>query len=171
MKSYFILFILLVPIISKGQILNIERLRLEKDTAKTFLFKTTAGLSAHNRSASEDYPVNLFGYNVDINAIYYPGKHAYTFVAKLDYLKINHADFLNFGFVHLRANFWRENKINFEGYLQHSFDNFRGLDPRWVTGLGIRTNLIKNDNITLVYGMAALYEFEKWEHSHWQLRV
>ncbi|WP_245189613.1 hypothetical protein [Lunatimonas salinarum] len=93
-----------------GQILNIERLRMEKDTARHFQFKTTFGLNVYNRSAGVDDPVNLFGYNLDVNAIYYPNEHAYVFVSNFGYLKINDEDFLNFGFVHSRVNFLRDRK-------------------------------------------------------------
>jgi hypothetical protein len=128
------------------------------------MLKTNAGLSIFNRSAAADAPVNLLGYNIDVNSIYYPGKHAYMFISKFDYLRINESDFLNFGYLHGRINFLRQRKVNYETFVQFSFDNFRGLDPRWVVGGAVRHNLVKKDNLTFLFGVGGLYEFEKWLH-------
>jgi len=163
---FLFLFSPLLTFTVQAQILNIERLRMEKDTAKHFQFKTTFGLNVFNRSAGIEDPVNLFGYNLDVNAIYYPKRHAYVFVSNFDYLRINESDFLNFGFVHGRVNFNRENKINYETYLQYSFDNFRGLDPRLLAGGSVRINMIKNDRIDFILGLGGLQEWETWQHPY-----
>lgn len=159
-----LLTLLSIPVTGNTQILNIERLRLEKDTSRSFLMKTTFGLNVYNRSAAADAPVNLFGYNVDINGIYYPKKHAFILMSNFDYLRINEDDFLNFGFVHGRINLFRENTINYEVYLQYSYDNFRGLHPRWLGGGGIRYGLAKSDAVTATLGVGLLYEHEKWAY-------
>ncbi len=164
MKKIIFLFFFAFPFITQSQILNIERVRLERDTAKVFMLKTNAGLSIFNRSAAADVPVNMLGTNFDVNAIYYPGNHAYMFISKFDYLMVNEEDVLNFGYVHGRINFMRERKINFETYLQYSYDNFRGLDPRWIAGGGIRHNIIKSEKVTFLIGVGGLYEYEKWQH-------
>lgn len=163
MKKIFIL-LLFFPLFSSAQILNIERYKIEKDTARHFMFKATAGINIYNRSASALDPVNLFGYNVDVNTMYYPKKHAFIIIGKLDYLKINDNDFLNFGFLHARINFFRENNINYEVFSQYSFDNFRRLEPRILVGSGVRKNLVKDENISLVLGVGLLYEKERWKH-------
>ncbi len=160
------LFSPLLTFTTQGQILNIERLRMEKDTAKNFQFKTTFGLNVFNRSAGAEDPVNLLGYNLDVNAIYFPNRHAYVFVSNFDYLKINESDFLNFGFVHGRVNFNREKEINYETYLQYSFDNFRGLDPRLLVGGSVRIKIIKNNRIDFILGLGGLQEWETWQHPY-----
>jgi len=147
-----------------GQVLNIERLRLERDTSTSFKSKITAGMNIYNRSSAASEPVNLFGYNVDVNTLYYPGKHAFMGLAKFDYLKVNDDDFLNFGFVHFRVNYFRKKTINFENFVQYSYDNFRGLHPRLLGGGGIRWNTFKSKSLSLVIGVGALYEYENWTH-------
>jgi hypothetical protein len=147
-----------------SQILNIERFRIEKDTLKPFKMKTSFGFNLFNRSAAADSPVNLLGYNIDHNMLYFPGKHAYSIIAKFDYLRINDRDFLNFGFVHARAAFYRKNRISFEVFSQYSYDNFRGLDPRLLTGAGGRYKMLDNENLTLILGFGAFYETERWVH-------
>lgn len=128
--------------------------------------KTTFGLNVYNRSAAADAPVNLFGYTLDVNALYYPGKHAYILMSKFDYLRINESDFLNFGFVHGRVNFFRQEPVNYEFYAQYSFDNFRGLDPRLLLGGGVRFALLNEGPLTAVLGTGLLYEHERWRHPY-----
>jgi hypothetical protein len=147
---------------AEAQILNIERLRMEKDTAKPFFSKTTAGLNSFNRSAAENAPVNLFGYNLNFSALYYPGQHAYMVISTFDYLRINDNDFLNFGFVHARANFYREKVLNYEAFVQYSYDNFRGLFPRYIAGGSTRIRLLKTDKVSLTLGVGAFFEDETW---------
>ena len=161
-----IIFILLffISFSSYSQILNIERYRLKGDSSKVFVAKATAGLSLYNRSAAADDPVNLFGYKWDINTMYHPGKHAYILISNFDYLRINESDFLNFGLIHGRTVFNFEKKNNIETLLQYSFDNFRGLAPRWITGGTFRTRVVENDRLTLILGLGVLYENETWEH-------
>lgn len=163
LRKFIFLAILLLPLATEAQILNIERSRIEKDTSKVFMFKAVAGLNVYNRSAAADDPVNLFGYNLDVNALYYPGKHGFMFISKFDYLRINDSDFLNFGMMHGRVNFLRENAANYETFVQYSFDNFRGLDPRWIAGGSVRHTFVKTDKITLLFGIGGMYEFEKWQ--------
>ncbi|MBK6264270.1 DUF481 domain-containing protein [Marivirga sp. S37H4] len=154
---------LLLPYFSNAQILNIEKLRLEKDTAKHFLMKLTTELSAYNRSATPDNPVNFFGYNLDFNSIFYPDKHAYTFLGKFDYVELNDANVVNFGFLHTRINFLRERMISYETFAQFSYDDFRGLNSRWITGGSVRIKVFENEKTTLVWSTGAMYEYEKWQ--------
>lgn len=163
MNRILVIALFLTSFSTHAQILNIERYRLEKDTTKNLMIKATAGLNLFNRSAAADAPVNLFGYNWDINSMYHTGKHALIFVSNFDYLRINENDFLNFGLVHGRAVYNREKSQNFETYVQYSFDNFRGLAPRWIIGGTYRNKLVKSEKITLVLGIGALYENETWE--------
>lgn len=164
MRTIIFVLLFLSSFTSYSQILNIERYRLNGDSSKIFVAKATSGLSLYNRSAAADDPVNLFGYKWDVNTMFNPGKHAYILVSNFDYLRINDSDFLNFGLIHGRMVFNFEEKNNIETFVQYSFDNFRGLGPRWITGGTLRTRVIESDRITLILGLGALYENETWEH-------
>ncbi len=159
-----LLTILIATTEVSAQILNIERYRLEQEEDKSFLMKATMGLSIYNRSAAEDSPVDLFGYNGRINAIYFSEKHIYTAIGQIDYLKINENPFLNFGYVHLRGHFFSENNSSFEVFTQASYDNFRGLDPRVLLGSGLRQKLLDTDRSLIYAGVGVLYEWERWKH-------
>ncbi len=128
------------------------------------MLKATAGLNIYNRSASADAPVNLFGYRWDINSMFHPGKHAYIGISNFDYLRINDSDFLNFGLIHGRAVFNWEKQSNIETFVQYSFDNFRGLEPRWIAGGTLRHRVVSSDKMTLILGLGGMYEHERWFH-------
>src|SRR5690606_38067598 len=147
-----LILILITPALLHAQILNMEKLRMEQDTAKNLLAKTTIGLTANNRSGAEDEPAHLFAFNLDVNLMYYPGKHAYILVSKFDYLKVNQEGLMNFGYLHARSNFLRERKFNYETFIQYSFDNARGLDNRWIYGGGLRHDIFKTDKTTFLIG-------------------
>lgn len=149
---------------SQAQILNIERERLEKDTANTWITNGTVGLRIYNRSAAADDPVDMFGYNGAINTIYFSQNHTYAAIGQIDYLKINDNDFLNFGFLHFRSHMYYRNKSSWEIFTQVSYDNFRGLDPRVLVGTGLRQRLIDTDRSSMHLGLGVLFESEWWEH-------
>lgn len=165
LKNIPILFcFFLFPYLLSGQILNMEKLRLEQDTAKNFLTKATIGLTANNRSGAEDEPAHLFAFNFDINLMYYPGRHAYILVSKFDYLKVNEEGLMNYGYLHTRSNFLRERKFNYETFVQYSFDNARGLDTRWIFGGGLRHDIFKTEKTTFLIGVGGMFEQEKWRY-------
>lgn len=146
-----------------GQILNIERARLQPDSMKIVETKFTAGLNIFNRSAAENAPVNLIGFNVSLNSIYQQDKNAFMLLSKFDYLKINEDVFLNFGYIHGRVNFLRSEELNFEIFTQYSYDNFRGLDGRIILGGGLRYRIMEKENTNLILGVGGFYEKEKWQ--------
>lgn len=165
-KNLLFLLFFLSPWLAPAQILNIEKLRLEKDTAKNFNVKAVVGLEANNRSAGETDLSKLLKFNFDINGLFYPDKHAYIFISKVDYVRLNGEGVMNFGYVHGRANFLRENKFNYETFVQYSFDNFRGLDPRWIFGGAIRYHILRSQKSSFLIGVGGMYEFEKWRHPY-----
>lgn len=154
--------VVLIPKETEAQILNIERHRLKEDSTKNFLMNAKIGMALNNRSAAETDPVELFGFNSSLNAIYRTENHGYILVGQSDYLRINENTFLNFGYVHFRVNFLRERKVNYEAFTQASYDNFRGLDPRVVLGGGVRLKLLESDKSDIIAGLGGFYESEKW---------
>ncbi|HLW19216.1 MAG TPA: DUF481 domain-containing protein [Cyclobacteriaceae bacterium] len=163
-RNLLISFLFIFPSLLSAQILNMEKLRLEQDTAKSLLAKAVIGLTANNRSGAEDEPAHLFAFNFDVNLMHYPGKHAYILVSKFDYLRVNEEGVMNYGYFHGRSNFLRERKFNYETFVQYSFDNARGLDTRWIVGGGLRHDLFKTDKTTLLIGIGGMFETEKWRY-------
>lgn len=147
-----------------AQILNFERKRLDNDTTDFTAFNISLDFSLYNRSADAEAPVNLLGFNNNINYIRKRGKHALIFINQNDYLKINESPFLNTGFAHLRGHLWRAKKRSVEVYGQYSYDNFRQLNPRVLSGVNLRYRLIRSDIFTLNAGIGGFFEYERWRH-------
>jgi hypothetical protein len=159
-----LLALLLLTIPSHGQILNIEKTILEKDSLKSFIGNLTASFTLNNRSAAVDAPVNLLGYNLKSNFAFFPGKHRISFINEFNYLKINENPFLNTGYQHIRMDFWKDRKVYPETFTQFQYDNFRGLFPRLIIGSAMRHRMIRNEKITFVFSVGGMYEFERWLH-------
>lgn len=156
------LLIIYFSISVNAQILNLEKYRADGDSIKKFAFNFNGSFNVNNRSAAQDNPVNLLGYNVSLDAIYTPDKHGYIFLAHRNFLRINDSPFLNFGFIHGRINFLRKNNLNYETFVQVSDDNFRGLNPRFIAGGSIRYRVLDLDETEITIGTGGFYEFEKW---------
>ncbi len=164
-RYFLLLLLLLMYITAEAQIVNIEKHKLEQeDTANIFLGNVDLSFSLFNRGAAADNPVNLVGLNASVNLAYLSKNVRYLFVNQNNFLSINDAPFLNTGFSHLRVNFFRGNPINFEGFTQWQYDNFRGLDSRAVVGTGIRFRVADKEKTTLVLGTGGMFESEQWQH-------
>lgn len=146
-----------------GQILNLEKYRsLGEDTVKNYAINFNGTVTANNRSAAIDNPVNLFGYNFSLSSIYMPNRHGYIFIAHRNFLRINDNPFINFGYLHARVNFFRRERLSYELFAQMSDDNFRGLAPRAIAGGSLRYRFLDKDNSEITISQGAFYEFERW---------
>ncbi|MBX2968485.1 MAG: DUF481 domain-containing protein [Cyclobacteriaceae bacterium] len=147
-----------------AQILNIEKSALDRDTTKKFLGNISGSLLLYNRSAAIEDPVEFFGFDIKSSIAYFPGKHRISSITRIDYLKINEDPFLNTGYQHVRFDFRKDRKVHPEAFAQYQYDNFRGLDPRLLLGVGMRHRLYHNEHFTLVFSIGIMYESEKWTH-------
>lgn len=147
-----------------GQILNIEKSKVQRDTTNYFTASFNLSGSYFNRSAAEDNPVNLLGLNLSADLLYLSNNHAYILINKYDYLRINENPFLNTGFSHFRIHFYRNNNYSFELYTQYQYDNFRQLNPRLVLGGGPRFIFAQSDNVLFYGGTGFMGEYEQWIH-------
>jgi hypothetical protein len=141
-----------------------EKHRVEQDSGNFSALNINLNFSLFNRSADADNPVNLLGLNNRFQFFRKQGKHGYIFIHQLDYLRINENPWLNTGFNHLRVHFWRANDRSMEVYAQHSYDNFRRLNPRIVGGVNARFKGIQDSIFSLSFGIGPMYEREWWRH-------
>ena len=162
---YKIIFIFLLAIFISpnlnGQILNIQKAAIKKDSA--FLKgNLTASFSMYNRSAAADAPVEFFGYNIKSSFALFPKNARLAFMNDFSYLKINEAPFLNTGFQHVRYSLFENKRVHPEAFAQFQYDNFRGLFPRWLGGIGIRHDLIESEHFSFFFSPGIMYEYEGW---------
>lgn len=149
---------------AKAQILNIEKSKVQRDTSNFFTGSFNLSGSFYNRSAAADKPVNLLGINFKADLLYLSNQHAYIFINKFDYLRINENPFINTGFSHFRIHFYRDKRYSFELFTQYQYDNFRQLNPRIIVGGAPRFKFIDSDNLLLYGATGLMWEYEQWVH-------
>lgn len=161
-QTIVVAFMLLFEFSASCQILNLERRRIENDSLEYTLLNIGSDFSLFNRSAAEDAPVNLLGFNNSLNFIRKKNRHALIVIAQNNFLRINENPFLNTGFAHIRGHFNRMDKRSFEVFTQYSYDNFRQLNPRILLGSNLRYRAIQSDRLTLSFGFGPMLEYEQW---------
>ncbi|XZF14160.1 DUF481 domain-containing protein [Chitinophagaceae bacterium MMS25-I14] len=72
--------------------------------------------------------------------------------------------FLNTGYVHLRYRHNYKNKVHFELFAQHQWDEKLGLIRRSLAGGNIRYNFFKQDKLELTAATGLMYEEEEWDY-------
>ncbi len=161
MKYSIVILGLLVSQLCFSQILNIQHSKIKQDSSFV-KGNLTASLSLYNRSAAADSPVEFFGYNLNSSIALFPKNSRISSVTRINYLKINENMFLNTGFQHLRYSMFEDKKIHPEAFVQYQYDNFRGLSPRWVAGLGVRHDIVKTKKLSLFFSPGIMAEYESW---------
>lgn len=161
MKFFFSIIFLCYLQFSYSQILNIQHSKIQQDSSFV-KGNLTASLSLYNRSAAADSPVEFFGYTLNSSIALFPKNSRISIVNRFNYLKINENTFLNTGFQHLRFSMFEDKNIHPEAFVQYQYDNFRGLSPRWVAGIGVRHDFIKTEKVSLFFSPGIMVEYESW---------
>lgn len=156
-------FIWLGTVPSFGQILNVEKAKIPRDSSQYFVINGALNGRIFNRSAADDAPVRFFGLSANADMGYFSKKHSYQWINFLDYLVINENPITSFGYSHFRANFLRNRRITGELFAQAQYDLWRGLRWRTLAGGGLRLKIINQEKTSLILGTGLLYENELWE--------
>jgi len=162
----FLLFVLLClsKVNAKGQIMNIEKFRLDSLSRKNpFRLKFEANFDFYNRSATAEEQAEFTALGSEISSIYAPGKHFYMLLGEVSYVENNANKILNNGNVHIRSTFYYREKFSPELFGQAQYDDFRGLSDRFIFGGALRWNSIRNKKFMLTFGAGPMYEFERWK--------
>lgn len=158
MSKYFLLIFALLSLHSTyGQILNVERFRLDKDTANLWL--GNAGLGA----ALKKQQNNIYTFNANVNAVYLSEKHAYMTLNYFKFLRQEKTNLLSEGYTHFRLNLMRQKFFSFESFVQYQYDQGRGLEFREIYGATLRLNLVSDENGYFTMNTGLMYERENWE--------
>ena len=146
-----------------AQIMNIEKYRLDKDTAKIWMGNFGCGIT----SKKQQNIVNQ--YNAHLNLAYLSKRHSYMTINYFNLQQLNKASFISEGYTHVRLNFFRMNLISYEPFLQYQYDLGRGLLYRNLYGLSFRLNLFRNrtkaekEKLNMGIATGAMYEEEFWK--------
>ncbi len=148
-----------------AQILNIEKERLLPDSANYWMLNLGTSLSLYNRSALDDTPLRYTSVRGNLDVLRAGQKHLYLLLNQYSYLKINDAEFFNFGYTHLRSNLFWQRTLSYELFAQWQVDKLRGLQERYLGGAGIRWRLLDTPHHHIFVGMGFMAERERWQLS------
>lgn len=161
--------IVCTSITANAQILNIERARVERDSADYFTGKAGFNFSMFNRNAGKDNPNNFLHLTFNSDLAYISEKHSYLLLNYYNYLLINYDNkeqrntVASNGHIHFRANLLRQRRLSYELFTQFQTDKARGLDLRTLAGAGVRLAVFRHENTSLYFGSGLMHEHETWQ--------
>jgi hypothetical protein len=153
----YLLIFLSTQSLLKGQILNIEQFRLDKDTSDIWLGNITGGFNKKQQQ------VNVTTINTSSNLVYLSEKHSYMNINNFRFLKVATTDILSEGYTHWRVNLVRRQRISLEEFFQYQFDRGRGMVRRSLIGSSLRVHVLKTEKFIFGFNSGAMYESEFWE--------
>jgi hypothetical protein len=159
----------LFPVAASAQILNIERSRVERDTANYLTGKAGLNFSMFNRNAGRNNPNNFLQLTFNGDLAYISEQHSYLLLNYYNYLLVNYDSrelrntVASNGYSHFRVNLMRKQRLSYELFTQYQADLARGLDRRVLTGGGLRFALYRTDRTTWFLGSGLMHEHETWK--------
>lgn len=160
----------LYPKGASAQILNIERSRVDRDSAGYFTGKGGLSFSMFNRNAGKDNPNNYLQLTFNGDVAYIAEKHSYLLLNYYNYLLVNYDSeelrntVASTGYSHFRVNFLRKKRLSYEAFTQVQADKARGLELRTLAGGGVRYRLFSGDDGSVYFGTGLMHEHEEWEN-------
>jgi hypothetical protein len=153
-----------------AQILNIERSRVDQDTANYLTGKAGLNFSMFNRNAGKNNPNNYLQLTFTGDLAYISKQHSYLLLNYYNYLLVNYdSDELrntvaSTGYSHFRINFNRKKRASSEVFAQVQTDKTRGLELRTLAGGGLRFALLRSKTVNLFIGSGLMQEHEEWKN-------
>lgn len=153
----------------KAQILNIERSRVERDTANFLTGKAGLNFSMFNRNAGRNNPNNFLQLTFTGDLAYISKQHSYLLLNYYNYLLVNYDSrelrntIASNGYSHFRVNLMRQRKLSYELFTQYQTDLARGLELRLLTGGGLRLAVHRGEGATVYAGFGLMHEHESWK--------
>lgn len=95
------------------------------------------------------------------NFMHVKERHKVMFINDFSFIQSSVADFENRGYVHLRYNYQKTEKLTYETFGQVQFSQQMRLYPRCLLGVGPRYKIYLEDSIRVYAGAALMYEYEK----------
>jgi hypothetical protein len=172
-----LLFLYFAPLAAQGQILNIERSRVNPDSAGYFTGKGGLSFSMFNRNAGKDNPNNYLQLTFNGDLAYISEKHSYLLLNYYNYLLVNYDSeelrntVASTGYSHFRVNFMRKKRLSYELFAQAQADKARGLEFRTLAGGGVRYRVLRSQNSSVYVGTGLMHEHEEWENPELEQRL
>ncbi|WP_299821828.1 DUF481 domain-containing protein [uncultured Pontibacter sp.] len=155
---------------ANAQILNIERARVNRDTANYLTGRLGVDFSMFNRNAGKNNPNNYLQLTFTGDLAYISTNHSYLLLNYYNYLLVNYDSrelrntVASTGYSHLRTNLFRKRKLSYELFAQAQTDQARGLELRTLLGGGIRVAVLRSNDVNLYFGTGLMHEHEAWKN-------
>ncbi|MCB9038428.1 MAG: DUF481 domain-containing protein [Lewinellaceae bacterium] len=163
MKHLLQLLLLFLPVMAFTQVVNTEKLRLDKEE-KGFFGEASLDLGLARNRAGQTVRLGTSA-RLELRR----GAHRWMALGAYNLTQFNDVDepgsapknFANNGFGHLRYNYRANRWLTWEAFAQAQYDRIQQIDLRLLAGTGPRLRLVKTDSAQLYFG--ALYMFEHEE--------
>ncbi len=146
--------LLLSPFWLYSQIVNIESLRLQKDSSglsgqEIFNFKITRNTT------------RLYEINNNLAVQYRQSRHIVLFLSNLNFTFSENTDFERNGFFHARYNYVQNDWLTYEYFNQYQIDIPLRIKERILTGLGPRFSFLNKKPVKFILGTLVMYEYDE----------
>lgn len=149
--------LLFLSIQASGQILNIEKFRIDKDTFDVWSGNIGIGFSTKKQQT------NVTTLNSNSNVAYLSRHNSYMNISYIKFIGVEESDLISEGYTHFRVNFLRKKFLSYEPFIQLQYDLGRGLLRRELYGFNFRARLLATPKTLLTFNTGAMYEYELWK--------
>jgi hypothetical protein len=154
-----------------GQILNIERRRLERPEDDYLVGNVGVNFNYTNRSQTLREPVRVMSTGFTSHAGYFAERTAYLLINDYQLLRVNENPVIDTGVTHLRVQLFRSDWLSYEGFTQYQYDRPRGLRFRGLLGAAARLAVLRSEDYDVFWGIGPMFEREHWTHPTEPVRV
>lgn len=157
--------------VGQAQILNVEKARLERDSARFFVGNISLSFNMYNRNAGKNDPNTFLAFLANGDVAYYSQKHSFLLLNYYNYVVVTKNPIVQTGYSHFRANLLRRQKLSYEVFSQYQYDLGRGLELRLLAGGALRLGLIRTPKLNLYVGSGLMLEREEWVNPDFESKL
>ena len=141
-------------VVARAQVVNIERLRLDRrEQGVTGSLAGNLDLRRNQRS--------VFSTGADAHVQLRRDSNVTLVVGKAGVVKASGAELVNFAFAHLRYTHYVTDFLSLEAFTQLQQNRVNGIASRWLVGVGPRGRLFDNPRGSLLAGLLVMRERER----------
>ena len=154
--------LLCLPVSGYAQVLNVESVRSDVDSARTWAGEVKFDISLDK---NRETVLNLGN---EANAAYFSRRHTYLLLNSIDFVSVDSEDVVSKGFFHLRGTFYSRKRWSPELFVQYQYNQNLGLQDRAVAGGGVRYTFLKEPGISGHLNSGVMFEHENWNTAEQQ---
>lgn len=153
MRKLFLLIIILLSALARGQVVNIESLRTFADSTG---FHGIENLNVDYRRNTRE----LLNLTNNLSLKYQKQRHILLLLNTLDVQLANSVVLEQTAFVHFRYNYRQTERLYYEVFWQYQRNVPLKIDPRILVGAGPRYKVVNEKKFKLNLGLLGMYEYD-----------